>query len=332
MSKRIGTHNGSFHADEALACYMLLQLPEYKEATITRTRDSAELEKCDIVVDVGGVYDHAALRYDHHQREFKDTFSDKYSTKLSSAGLIYKHYGKQIISAVLGYGKQSDSTESQAAAVELLYEKLYKGFIEGLDGIDNGVNQYPSTLTPAYEENTNVSNLVKGLNPWWNAEVQNFDEQFHKAVALIGGVFRNKVEYYGMSWIPARTIVENAFNSRFQVDPSGQILVLDQFCPWESHLYDIEDSLLAKDTPKPLYVIFQDSNGSSRVRAISAKLGSFENRKPLPASWRGLRDAELSALCGIDRCVFVHSSGFIGGNATLDGALAMAIKAISSSD
>lgn len=37
--KRIGTHNGVFHCDEALACFMLRQLPEYADAEIIRTRD-----------------------------------------------------------------------------------------------------------------------------------------------------------------------------------------------------------------------------------------------------------------------------------------------------
>ena len=33
---KIGTHNGSFHCDEALACFMLKTLPQYKEAEIIR--------------------------------------------------------------------------------------------------------------------------------------------------------------------------------------------------------------------------------------------------------------------------------------------------------
>lgn len=37
--KRIGTHNGVFHCDEALACFMIKQLPEYTDAEIIRTRD-----------------------------------------------------------------------------------------------------------------------------------------------------------------------------------------------------------------------------------------------------------------------------------------------------
>ena len=39
-----------------------------------RSRDPLELEKCDIVVDVGGVYDVAKNRFDHHQRFFTWVF------------------------------------------------------------------------------------------------------------------------------------------------------------------------------------------------------------------------------------------------------------------
>ena len=51
-------------------------------------------------------------------------------------------------------------------------------------------------------------------------------------------------------------------------------------------------------------------------------------RVPLLDQWRGLRDDELSRVAGIDGCVFVHSSGFIGGNATREGVLAMALKTL----
>ena len=33
---KIGTHNGTFHCDEVLACFMLKQLPQYKDAEIVR--------------------------------------------------------------------------------------------------------------------------------------------------------------------------------------------------------------------------------------------------------------------------------------------------------
>lgn len=41
-----------------------------------------------------------------------------------------------------------------------------------------------------------------------------------------------------------------------------------------------------------------------------------------------MRDEELSKKSGIDGCVFVHASGFIGGNATREGAIQMAVKSL----
>ena len=67
VTKTIGTHNGKFHCDEALACYMLKLLPEYSNAEIIRTRDPDRLNSCDVVVDVGRVYNPSMHRYDHHQ-------------------------------------------------------------------------------------------------------------------------------------------------------------------------------------------------------------------------------------------------------------------------
>ena len=55
-----------------------------------RTRDSNILDTCDIVVDVGAVYDESKQRFDHHQRGFMEVFGHGFTTKLSSAGLVYK--------------------------------------------------------------------------------------------------------------------------------------------------------------------------------------------------------------------------------------------------
>lgn len=87
---------------------MLKQLPEYKDANIVRTRDPAVIAKADIVVDVGAVYDADTHRYDHHQREFTGTFDDKHKIRLSSAGLVYKHFGRRVLNAL--FAEQSEAT------------------------------------------------------------------------------------------------------------------------------------------------------------------------------------------------------------------------------
>ena len=58
---KIGTHNGSFHCDEALGCFLLKQTDAFKSADIIRTRDEDTLKDLDVVIDVGGKYDPGKL-------------------------------------------------------------------------------------------------------------------------------------------------------------------------------------------------------------------------------------------------------------------------------
>ncbi|KAL3186469.1 hypothetical protein MRX96_027511 [Rhipicephalus microplus] len=164
MGKTIGTHSGNFHCDDALACFLLKQLPEYKDATVVRSRDPAVLDTCDVVVDVGAVYDPAKRRYDHHQKTFNETMNSlnpakKWTTKLSSAGLVYVHHGREVIAETLGW-KLSEPN------LEKIYDKVYENFMEEIDAIDNGINAYDGE--PRYRINTNVSSRVAHLNPAWN--------------------------------------------------------------------------------------------------------------------------------------------------------------------
>jgi MYG1 exonuclease len=280
------------------------------------------LKTLDILVDVGGEYDPARHRYDHHQRSFEETFSTEHDIKLSSAGLIYKHFGHEILAKL--------APEISDADREILYVRMYNGFVKQLDAIDNGVDQYETAEKPRYRVTTGLSSRVARLNPSWNETVgpDEVQERFYKAMNLAGTEFEECVQSMVKCWFPARQIVFDAVAKRKEFDASGQIVVFkDQYTAWKSHIYDAETEL--KCDPQLLYVIYEDSSGSSwRVQCVSKESSSFENRKSLPAAWRGVRDSDLSSVAGIDGCVFCHASGFIGGNKTLDGALKMAQHAL----
>ncbi|KAF8489399.1 GAMM1 protein [Gautieria morchelliformis] len=326
--KLIGTHNGTFHCDEALAVFLLRLTEAYKDADLIRTREPPQLARCDIVVDVGGVYDVAAQRFDHHQRGFEEVFGQgKYiNIKLSSAGLVYKHFGKEIIAQRLGLPVSHQN-------VETLYLKLYGTFVEPIDAIDNGISQYDTSLNiePRYNNRTDLSSRVGWLNPEWNESVdaKSMDERFVQASNLAGEEFLNRLDHYGKSWLPARDMIVAALNARKQVDPSGKIVLFDQFAPWKAHLFDLEEEHLLAEEEKPVYILYPDETANTwRVQAVPAKPESFESRKALPEAWRGLRDDELSEKSGISGGIFVHASGFIGGNKTRDGALQLAKAAL----
>lgn len=316
---RICTHSGSFHADESLAVYMIKLLPRFKNSTLVRSRKPEDWEASDIVIDVGGQYDGKKF-FDHHQRDFNETFSSNFSTKLSSAGLIYKHFGKEIISQELELEENSEN-------VGILYQKIYKEFIEALDANDNGINNYSMEVEANKkfnDKNITLPALVSRLNPSWITDPtdKDFDAAFSKSSELMGLLFISLLHGYGKSWLPAKDIVKKAFDSRFDIDESGMIIQLDRFCPWKEHLYSLEKESGNQNSIK--FVLFLDSSGKWRVSTVPITSTSFDFRHGLPNKWRGLRDEELSKCSGIDGCIFVHASGFIGGAETKDAVLSLA--------
>ncbi|PZC83013.1 hypothetical protein B5X24_HaOG208880 [Helicoverpa armigera] len=324
---KIGTHDGVFHCDEVLACYMLKLLPLYKDALIVRTRDTSKLDDCDIVVDVGAVFDHAKKRYDHHQREFNETlstlrpeFGDKFKIKLSSAGLVYTYYGEDVIKQLM-----PSNTSLNPSDLTVIYKKVYQNFIEEIDAIDNGVPI--ASEEPRYKIRTNLSSRVARLNPEWNSKQDiNIDEVFKKAMALVSEEFLYTVNYFITVWLPAREYVRASLDSRFEVHKSGEIVEFKERFPWKEHLFDLEEEMNIGHEIK--YVIFNDKPNSWRVQAVPVNPTSFVTRKPLHKNWWGVRDDILSEVAAIEGCIFCHSTGFIGGNTSRDGALKMAISSL----
>ncbi|KAJ4155579.1 hypothetical protein LMH87_000817 [Akanthomyces muscarius] len=339
----IGTHSGHFHADEALAVHMLRQLPAYADASLVRTRDPKVLETCHTVVDVGGEYDAARHRYDHHQRGFATTFPGR-PTKLSSAGLVFLHFGRAIIAQRLQKASSEASATEDSAQVSLLHGKIYESFVEALDAHDNGISVYdPAAVAAAglakrfSEGGFGLGAMVGRLNPSWNEPAaadadeaqRREDARFLTASRRIGEEFDREVDYYATAWLPARAVVQAAFEKRAQHDADGRVLVLEgQSVPWKDHLYTLEKE---EGKASVQYVLYQEKpepGAKWRIQCVPESKDSFVSRKPLPEAWRGFRDAELDGIAGIEGCVFVHAAGFIGGNATFEGAKAMATKAL----
>jgi len=331
----IGTHSGCFQADEALGVWLLRRLARFGgvSAPVVRSRDLKVLEPLTIVIDVAGVYEHGKLRYDHHQRGFFETFdgevgvatgpesaTGKFKTKLSASGLVYKHYGREILCAL--YPALADAP----ADLEYVYEKLYADFMEGLDANDNGIEIADSMR---YIEATTLPHRIKFLNARWNAPPggPSEDERFADASALCGKEFEQALDYIVNCELPARALVETALLERQAVHASGEVIILPHSgCPWKTHLYTLER--VHSVTKLVKFVLYIDTAGMWRVQAVTAEGTAFTNRLGLLEPWRGLRDDALVAASSVPDAKFVHAAGFIGGAATREGALALAVKTL----
>eukprot|EP00727_Mastigamoeba_balamuthi_P000627 m51a1_g10561 hypothetical protein (336) ;mRNA; r:9755-11024 len=328
-AKLIGTHPSTFHLDDAASCFLVrTAVPGYDSARVVRTADPAVLATCDLVFDVGGTYDHATLHYDHHQRGFSETFSEKWAkVKLSSFGLLYRHWGREFLRA-LSPCPLSDSD------LEILYSKFYDVFVVVADAVDNGVSAYgPEAGEPLYHDNSTLASRVANMNPAWNVATDDADRlrRFLLASDLAGSEMRARVAYLAESWLPARRVVEGSYRTRHAHEAGGRVVVLEQPCPWKDLLRELEAAEGAQGAAEVLYVASYDrGRGQWSATAVGKHAGTFENRLPFPQAWRGLRDAELAGATGVEGSVFVHATGFLACNTTLEGMLEMCKRSIAS--
>uniref|UniRef100_A0A182NA65 Uncharacterized protein n=1 Tax=Anopheles dirus TaxID=7168 RepID=A0A182NA65_9DIPT len=328
---KIGTHDGIFHCDEVLACFMLQQLPRYASAEIIRTRDTAKLDECDIVVDVGAAFDRERHRYDHHQRTFDETLRKlrpelgvKWDIRLSSAGLVYTYFGEEVIGEIL---KRQTGKEPTSECLAAVYKKVYDGLISEIDAIDNGVPMFEGG-EPRYNISTHLSARVGAFNSRWDepSPAPGCLERFEKAKAYVGAEFTEKVTFYATCWWPARDIVAKALASRVALHESGEIMELENFCPWKEHLYQLEQEQNLEGKLK--YVVYCNKQDDWRVICVPVQPSSFVCRKFMAKPWCGVRDEQLVEVSGIAGANFCHQTGFIAGNRTREGALQMAVASL----
>lgn len=64
-----------------------------------------------------------------------------YTTRLSSAGLVYAFYGKEVIKCILEKDGVLDIKDDE---LDFYYDLLYTEFVESVDAVDNGINAYDS--------------------------------------------------------------------------------------------------------------------------------------------------------------------------------------------
>lgn len=306
-------------------------LPEYRNAEIIRTRDMAILQELDLICDVGGEYDHERKRYDHHQKGFEETFSKSHKIKLSASGLIFKHYGNELIRNTLTHLFEADPNMHEYkmdftdADTNKLKYKLYDDFFECLDAVDNGINKYPSDVEPLYHgNNTNMIDRIARLNPrWWLNNPKPQDELFQQAMQIAKEEYLASITYVFFACFGAKKIMREVVSKRFEVDASGAIVRLHKNVFWKEPLFDLESELGIEGQVQ--LVIYVDSlSGEFRVQSAPVKLGSFDSRCALLKEWRGLDMKKLREVSGIEDAVFCHHSGFIGGAVSYESALKMA--------
>ena len=282
----IATHNGNFHADDVFSVAALKCV--FPAFNLVRTRDLEVIAKADIVLDVGGIYDAEAGRFDHHQRGGAGEREN--GIPYSSFGLIWKKYGIEICA-----GNQD------------LANSVDAGLVSVIDAIDCG-------YVKGVSEGISLSHTISMFNPTWQEE-SDFDACFNEAVSFASRVLARFMASAN-GGISAKEIVAKAIENA--QDP--RVIVLAQYTPWKRTVHTLSE--------QALYVVYPSSAGQWRIQTVPVELGSFEDRKSLPTPWAGLSDKELQDVTGINDAMFCHNGLFIAGCQSLESTMKMAAMAL----
>lgn len=195
MAKEVGTHSGTFHADDVLA-FALLRTFVDPEATVVRTRDLDRLARADIVIDVGGIYDTEVLRFDHHQCT--------YQGPLSSAGMI------------LDWLRESETIDDDLACM-LRYQ-----LVEYVDAVDTG-RMAPKREVPCF------ARIVEAIGLTADTPEEQ-DAAFLEAVSIAQLYLKGLIAGHGKV-CEARAAVRFAMDDA--VAQGRAVLFLDKYYTWK---------------------------------------------------------------------------------------------------
>ncbi len=198
--RSVGTHDGSFHADEVTACALLLAFKLIDRDKIIRTRDLSVIDTCEYVCDVGGIYNPDYKRFDHHQVG--------YQGDLASAGMVTLYL------------------KDQGLINEKLYDFLNRSFIWGVDAHDNGrVTIEPGVCTFSQV----ISNFVP---PDYEVSVEEMTKAFSAALDFAHGHVVRLLERY--QYVEdCRELVSEAMKK------GDKVLLFDKAMPWLDVFFDM---------------------------------------------------------------------------------------------
>ncbi len=198
--RSVGVHDGSFHADEVTACALLVLFDLVDKEKIIRSRDPYTLSRCEYVCDVGGIYDPSKKLFDHHQADYRGSYS--------SAGMVLEYL------------------KTQGILTSKEYDFFNQSIISGVDDHDNG----RATQNPGV---TSFSQVIANFSPISYEPSENeLNESFHAAFNFsFGHLSRLWARYtYNRG---CRDIVDESMRKY------KDCLVFEKAIPWQENFFEL---------------------------------------------------------------------------------------------
>ena len=310
---KIQTHDGKFHSDDTVAIALLTNYYTRQgyQVSVYRSRDSEYFDKSDILVDVGERYDPTIGCFDHHQGNFSEIWSSwqNYESEihLSAAGLIWRHFGKDIVRMYLTANSDifDDDLNFSEETIDDLYNMIYYKIIWELDADDNGIEL-------ASENNLNIPALVSALNGNTSDKIKQ-DEFFNRAVRLVGEILD----------IQFRENISNYFNLSRDLEIVRQINLDMPYIVIYDNIPTIFKCLDKLDPDRKVKFLIFYGDKECTIKARRVKGERFLPICPI-VSEEYLREN----LPDFEDIIFIHKAGFLAKTKSLKSAEGIVVQSI----
>lgn len=288
--KTVAVHSGNFHADEIFSV-ATLALYLKRNPKIIRTRDEKIYSRADYVLDVGGEYDPARNRFDHHQ--FGGAGQRANGIPYATFGVIWKAFGEKI----------SGSKE----AAEIIEKKL----VMAIDADDNALEACNSFICEVRPYT--ISDCIIYRNSLCTEK--DSDQVFEKLMLLAKDIIKMEV-IIANKFLEDHKKVEKIYNS----SKDKRLIILDQEYDWNGIL---------SDHPEPLLVVRPSpAINAWKVYGVKIKGEKFKNRIDLPQAWASKKDGELAKITGVSDAIYCHHQRYMAIVRSREGAIRLAELAL----
>lgn len=298
------THSGQFHADDIFSTALLNVYYRNKDKTIKvkckRSIQKEDIEKADIVYDIGLVYNPKKLRFDHHQNDVGLVREN--GIPYAAFGLVFKHFGPELISLISG--------EKNKKVIAEIFDTVEKKLVMHIDAMDNGTLTYKQTFKgvdiATIDNYFQMCKFASGIE-----DMKKIDKKFFELVKFSEPIIQNLIEY-AIHIQGEKAMAVKAYNK----SKDKRVIVCDRFYSFNFNKF-----------PEPLLVMYPDLRNNWSAKNVQTGEDLYDARFYFPEPWRGLVDAELEKACGVKGAKFCHKSGFLCVNETKEGLMKMIAKA-----
>ena len=269
------THSGSFDPDDVLAVATVTLFLGKDNYEIVRSRDQKVIEQADWVVDVGGKYDPATRRFDHHQNGVPKR---KNQVPYSSFGLVWDEIGEEVCGS--------------ASVAQKIEERI----VCPIDAADNEMRVCNPNLegVSPYE----FFDIINTFKPRWGSD-EDFHTGFMRAVSFARRLIKRQIGHEQSEEMMLEYVREVFAKAR-----DRSLLEFDK--PIARHV--VANCEGVKFFVSPVFAM--DTRDWMAV-AVPKTTKGFDHETLFPEAWAGLSGAELVEVSGIAEAVFCHKERYI---------------------